>query len=55
MLTIKKEHADNYDFISFFLLNVIKHCRMFLYINIVFDDCDNIPMIEFTVIYLNIP
>lgn len=55
MLTLKKEDADNYVILYPFLLNIIKHYAMFLYINIGFDDGDNIPMIEFTIIYSNIP
>lgn len=55
MLTIEKEDTVNYVILYPFLLNVIKHFHMLLYINIGFDDCNNTLMIGVTVIYLNIP
>lgn len=55
MLTIGKEDPLNYVILSPFLLNVIKHFHILIYINIGFGDCNNILMIGITVIYLNIP
>lgn len=55
MLTVEKEDTVNYVILYPFLLNVIKHFHMLLYMNFGFADCTNILMIFFTVIYLNIP
>lgn len=51
---IKIEDADNYVTLHSFLTNSVKHRPIVLYMNTGFDECDNIPIIEFTVIYLNI-
>lgn len=53
-LTIKIEDANNYVTLYSSLTNSMKHHPVVLYINICFDECDNIPIIGFTIIYLNI-